>query len=334
MDDLQLIVSVARMYYQQGLKQEEIAKRMKVSRASISLILAEARRSGIVEITIRNPLEDNAELSRELCRRFGLARCVVVPTSLRDTETLIDLTATRAAQVFDEEVKSGDTVGIAWGRTCHAFMSNYQARGFYSGMHVIPLTGGSNRNLERYQLNEMVRLFAEKLQGTPSFIHAPALTTSPEDCELYMGSSSMKAVMEMWRKIDIAVVSVGAPPVSQEFDGSKVLVRRKKSVPPEELPIGDLCGRYFNVRGVFIENELHARIISIPVESLRRTKKTLCIVGGLEKAYSLLGELKTGLVTILVTDEQTATAVLGAAREDEEGTIGRSISRLFDQAAG
>ncbi len=96
------------------------------------------------------------------------------------------------------------------------------------GMHVIPLTGGSNRNLERYQLNEMVRLFAEKLQGTPSFIHAPALTTSPEDYELYMGSSSMKAVMEMWRKIDIAVVSVGAPPVSQEFDGSRVLVRRKK----------------------------------------------------------------------------------------------------------
>ena len=45
------------VYYQQGLKQEEIAIRLKVSRASISLILAEARRSGIVEITIRNPLE-------------------------------------------------------------------------------------------------------------------------------------------------------------------------------------------------------------------------------------------------------------------------------------
>ena len=68
MDDLQLMVSVARMYYQQGLKQEEIAKRVKVSRASISLILAEARRSGIVEITIRNPLEDNAELSRDAVR--------------------------------------------------------------------------------------------------------------------------------------------------------------------------------------------------------------------------------------------------------------------------
>jgi deoxyribonucleoside regulator len=334
MDDLQLIVSVARMYYQQGLKQEEIAKRVKVSRASISLILAEARRSGIVEITIRNPLEDNAEISRALCAQFGLARCVVVPTSIRETDTLIDLTASRAAEVFDEEAKSGDTVGIAWGRTCHVFMSSYQARGFLHGTQVIPLIGGSNRNLERYQLNEMVRLFAEKLQGTPSFIHAPALTNSPDDYELYMGSSSMKAVTEMWRKIDIAVVSVGAPPVSREFDGSRVLVSRNKSAAPDALPIGDICARYFDVRGRFIEDELYNRIIGIPVESLRRIKKVLCIVGGLEKAYSLLGALKTGLITILVTDERTASAVLEARREDEAGIIGRSIARLFDQSGG
>jgi DNA-binding transcriptional regulator LsrR (DeoR family) len=331
MDDLQTMVSVARMYYEQGRKQEEIARRLKVSRASISLLLAEARRRGIVEITIRNPLEDNPELSRALCTRFSLTRCVVVPTSIRKTETLIDLNAARATEVFDEEAKSGDTVGIAWGRTCHAFMSSYQARGFLQGIQVIPLIGGSNRNLERYQLNEMVRLFAEKLQGTPSFIHAPALASSREDYELYMGSSTMKAVMGKWKNVDIAVVSVGAPPVSREFDGSRVMQRRK-SGPPEALPIGDICARYFDVKGRFVQDELSSRIIGIPVESLRRIPKVLCVVGGLEKAYSLLGALKTRLITILITDERTATAVLEAGREDEEGGIGRSIGRLFDQA--
>jgi deoxyribonucleoside regulator len=333
MDDLQLMVSVARMYYQEGLKQEEIAKRVKVSRASISLILTEARRKGIVEITIRNPLEDNAELSRALCAQFGLARCVVVPTSIRETEILIDLTASRAAEVFDDEVKSGDTVGVAWGRTCHAFMSRYAGRSFLHGMQVIPLIGGSNRNLERYQLNEMVRLFAEKLQATPSFIHAPALAASREDFELYMGSSSMKEVMQMWRKIDIAVVSVGAPPVSREFDGSRVLAHRKTSAAPEALPVGDICARYFDVKGRFVEDELSSRIIGIPAESLRRIRKTICVAGGLEKAYSLLGALKTGLITILVTDEGTASAVLEASREDEAGLIGRSIARLFSQGS-
>jgi deoxyribonucleoside regulator len=329
MDDLELMVSVARMYYQRGLKQEEIARRVKVSRASISLLLAEARRRGIVEITIRNPLEDHAELSRKLAAEFGLQRCVVVPTSIRETDILIDLTASRAAEIFDEEAKSGDTVGIAWGRTCHAFMDRYQARGFLHGMQVIPMIGGSNRTMQRYQLNEMVRSFAEKLQGTPSFIHAPALATSREDYELYMGSSSMKAVMELWRRIDIAVVSVGAPPVSQEFDGSRVAVPRRASTAPDALPVGDICARYFDVRGRFVEDELSHRVIGIPVESLRRTPKILCVVGGLEKAYSLLGALKTGLITILVTDETTATAVLAARREEESGSITRSILRMF-----
>ncbi|HTO24095.1 MAG TPA: sugar-binding domain-containing protein [Spirochaetia bacterium] len=328
MDDLELMVSVARMYYQRGLKQEEIAKRVKVSRASVSLLLAEARRRGIVEITIRNPLEDHAELSRKLAAEFGLQRCVVAPTSIRETDILIDLTASRAAEIFDEEARSGDTVGIAWGRTCYSFMDRYQARGFLHGMQVLPMIGGSNRNLARYQLNEMVRSFAEKLQATPSFIHAPALAASREDYELYMGSSSMRAVSEAWSRIDLAVVSVGAPPVSQEFDGSRVL-RRRATTAPDALPIGDICARYFDVHGRFVEDDLSGRIIGISVESLRRIPKILCVVGGLEKAYSLLGALKTGLITILVTDETTATAVLSARREEESGIITRSIASLF-----
>ncbi|HET6449966.1 MAG TPA: sugar-binding transcriptional regulator [Spirochaetia bacterium] len=331
MDDLELIVGVARMYYQQGLKQEEIAKRVNVSRASVSLLLAEARRRGIVEITIRNPLEDNEELSRKLASLFGLQRCVVVPTSIRDTDLLIDLTASRAAGIFEEEAKSGDTVGIAWGRTCHAFMSRYQARGFLHGMKVLPMIGGSDRTLQRYQLNEMVRSFAEKLQATPSFIHAPALASSREDYELYMGSSSLREMLEQWRRIDIAIVSVGAPPVSREFDGSRVLAPRPGSGTPDSLPIGDICARYFDVKGRLVEDEVSRRIIGISVESMRRIPKVLCAAGGLEKAYSLLGALKTGLITILVTDETTATAVLAAHREEEEGILDRSISRLFSQ---
>ncbi|HTP59508.1 MAG TPA: sugar-binding domain-containing protein, partial [Spirochaetia bacterium] len=332
MDDLQRIVRVARMYYQQGLKQEEIARRVKVSRASISVLLSEARKRGIVEITIRNPLEDNAELSREISSAFGVTRCVVVPASVRETETLIDLASARAAGIFDQEAKTGDVVGVAWGRTCQAFMSHYAPRRLLHGLQVVPLIGGSDRTLQRYQLNEMVRAFAEKLQATPAFIHAPALAASRKDFELYMGSSSMKAILEMWRATTIAVVSVGAPPVAREMDGSRVPARRRKSAPPEALPIGDICARYFDVKGRFVEDELSARIIGIPVESLRRIPKVLCVAAGLEKAYSLLGALKTGCVTILVTDERTATALLDARREDESGQIGRSVARLYGRA--
>ena len=37
--DVELMVNVAKMYYIEGLKQDEIAHQVKVSRSSISLIL-------------------------------------------------------------------------------------------------------------------------------------------------------------------------------------------------------------------------------------------------------------------------------------------------------
>ncbi len=334
MEDLQQIVSVARMYYQRGMKQEEIAKRLKVSRASVSLILTEAKKKGIVEITIHNPLENHEEISGMLSTEFGVRRCIVVPTSIRETDALIGLTAARAAEIFDEEAKNGDKVGIAWGRTCYAFMSSYQPRHHLQGVHVIPLVGGSNRNLKRYQLNEMVRQFSEKVKGSPTFIHAPALPSSQKDYELYMNSSSLRKMMTLWKKIDIAVVSVGAPPISREFDGSKTVASRKKPADPARLPVGDICARYFDINGRFIDDREYKRIIGIPVESLRKTEKIICVVGGTEKAYSLLGALKTGLIHTLITDEQTALAVMRARREEQAGTIKRSIERLFSQSNG
>ncbi|HVP19064.1 MAG TPA: sugar-binding domain-containing protein [Spirochaetia bacterium] len=333
MEDVQQVVNVARMYYLRGMKQEEIAKKLKVSRASISLILTEAKRKGIVEITIHNPMENDDEISRTLAAQFGIRRCMVVPTSIRETDVLIELTAARAADIFDEEAQSGDRVGIAWGRTCYAFMSSYQPKHHFQGIEVIPLVGGSNRNLKRYQLNEMVRQFSEKIKGTPAFIHAPAFPSSQKDFELYMNSSSVRQMMNLWSRIDIAVVSVGAPPITREFDGSKIAARRRKFTDPARMPVGDICGRYFDITGTFVEDPDYTRIIGIPVDSLRKIDKVIFVVGGTEKAYPLLGALKTGLVKTLVTDSQTAMAVLRAREEEKAGVVTRSIQRLFRTAA-
>lgn len=328
--DIQLMVSVARMYYMDGLKQEEIAKKVEVSRASVSLILAEAKRQGIVEIRVKNPLSDHSELSEEFMRRFDLDRCVVVPTSNRNTDVLIELTATRAVGVFNEILQIGDRVGIAWGRTCYAFMSNYEQKGIVHSNEVIPLVGGSNRNLKRFQLNEMVRQFAEKLQGTPYFVHAPALAESQEDYRLYMNSSSMRAISEKWNSIDLAVVSCGVPPVTTEFNGTEVDASRfGPDVAPDSLPIGDVCARYFDIHGRFITADITQRIIGISADSLRHVDTVLAVVGGVEKAYSTLGALRTGTIDILVIDEQTARAVLESLRRDEESGLAGDIQALF-----
>lgn len=44
--NLQKMVQAAKMYYQEGLTQETIAKKLRTSRPAVSLLLAEARKTG------------------------------------------------------------------------------------------------------------------------------------------------------------------------------------------------------------------------------------------------------------------------------------------------
>ena len=54
MTDMEQLLAVAKMYYEQGLTQQEIAEKVFLSRSHVSRMLKEARALGIVEIIIRS----------------------------------------------------------------------------------------------------------------------------------------------------------------------------------------------------------------------------------------------------------------------------------------
>ena len=99
--DVSLMVKVAQMYYESGLKQEEIASQLQISRSMISMILTEAKEVGIIETRIRNPLLNNNEISDQLKSQFSPEDCIVVPTAIHDVNILRKLVAQRAIDVFN-----------------------------------------------------------------------------------------------------------------------------------------------------------------------------------------------------------------------------------------
>ena len=64
---IERMVNVARLYYEQNMTQNEIAKELGISRPLVSILLTEARACGIVTITI-NRVEDLRVLAADrLC---------------------------------------------------------------------------------------------------------------------------------------------------------------------------------------------------------------------------------------------------------------------------
>ncbi|MDW7655908.1 MAG: sugar-binding domain-containing protein [Bacillota bacterium] len=311
--EIPLMVKVAERYYLRGLKQEEIARELNIARSTISVILNAARECGIVEIKIHDPQTNQDSLSLRICDRFSLPVCLVVPTAQQNPDNQRKMVVQRAMHYLNDIISPGMTIGLAWGRTCSDFVDVYEARQPLSNIQVAPLVGGSNQNAPYFQINEMVRRLAGQLSGQAFFIHAPASCATADEKIFYMQSSAMKPILDFWAKLDLVLTGIGSSPKidqnrREQYTGESGIYHELG-----EEAVGDICMRYFDVNGQFLNADILDRSISIPVAELRKTGRVIAMASGIEKAQAICGALRTGVIHTLVTDEQTARSVCEAA---------------------
>ena len=67
-----ILATVANLYYNSEMTQNEIADRMYTSRSKISRMLKEARELGIVEISIKEPWERDLDLENKIHQIYGV----------------------------------------------------------------------------------------------------------------------------------------------------------------------------------------------------------------------------------------------------------------------
>ena len=77
----ELLLRVAWYYYKDELTQDEIARRLSVSRASVGRLLDRARKVGLVSINLNTEYLDAFELSGDLCRASAWPRRWSFPTT-------------------------------------------------------------------------------------------------------------------------------------------------------------------------------------------------------------------------------------------------------------
>ena len=70
--------------------------------------------------------------------------------------------------------------------------------------------------------------------------------------------------------------------------------------------VGEIGGRFYDKDGVTVESSLVDRTVSVPLEAVRSCPTTMLISGGTHRRESILGALRGGLATTLITDLGTA----------------------------
>ena len=90
-----LLLEVAHLYWDEDLDQATIASKMGYSRPTVSRMLSEARRHGVVTVTVSHPIERLMALEEQLAQAFGLKEARVaegnhVRTALCDRTLCLD----------------------------------------------------------------------------------------------------------------------------------------------------------------------------------------------------------------------------------------------------
>lgn len=309
--DRALIVKVARMYYEQNMSQDQIARSLITSRSNISRILSVAKKRGIVEIKINESTKRETDIEEMLMSRFGLRAALVakVPRSTSDYKAVGQL----AVQSFLNHLKPRVKVAISWGRSIQAMIDALDNEN-RPDLTFIPLMGGMTSIPSSYSGETLIRSLAEKFNADYQILHAPTIVQSPDIKLALMKEPSVAAVIDSARNADVAFVGIGSRGAN-----SSIHILQSAGINETDNPeffskwAGDLAGRFFDRDGKAISKQLDSRTVGLELSEISKMKRVVGVAAGDEKTEGILAALRGGLISELVTSSNCALKLLEAA---------------------
>ena len=315
LEEVQLLLRAARLYYEDALTQQEVAQEMGISRPTVSRLLAQARLEGIVQIKVADPLATYEGLESCLAEVFSLRQAVVVTGEGVAGDRLNRRLGLAAARYLRSTLADGDIVGVGLGRTLYAVVQALDATQQIA-IRVLPLIGALGQISPSLQVNELVRRLAEAFNGTWQPLYAPAFIRDSSAYQLLAQVEDVDSVVQAWPNLDVALVGIGH--FARHHQSSMLFAEYMDDTLMQNLEqrgaVGEICGRFFDAAGQ--HQIVEPGHIGISLDQLRKLNHVIAVAGGKEKVTAILGALRGGYPDVLVTDAITAQAVLKAQETD------------------
>lgn len=302
----------AHLYYVQELTMEDIATEMRISRSSISRLLAYAREIGLVEITVHPPQDGVDSLTERIIDRFGVT-AEIVPTPVRasDAERLARVArsaARRVASLADDNM----SIGIAWGATVSAIARQLPSRPLHN-VHVVQMNGAANPMTSGLPYaSSILERFASAFGADVQLFPVPALFDDPHTKDLMWRERSVRRVLNAQDDIGMFVFGLGSPRAdvpSHVYSGGYLSGDDLHSLMRDGI-VGDCATVFYRIDGSSSGIRLNERSSGPSLDAIRRIPRRLCAVSSLSKLDALKGALAAQLITELVIEESLARRLL------------------------
>lgn len=293
----------------EGLTQADAAKRFGVTRLRVNKALAEARKRGIVRISINSDYSACAESEFEIRKKYGLADVHVAP--LNDTRKPVKeligyyLGQYLSTLLSDPAVRS---FGLGWGTTLNFAMQHMRPMN-RPDLEMVSVMGCVTRASD-VNIIESTRLLANLCNAQKSYFTAPLYANSKRSRDTLLQQDVFTDMLERIKRVDAMAMTVG------DASGLSDMIRDglPASVTPGDLldagAVGDALGYYLNDKGEHVRHNINGCVVGMELTDLAKIPNVVLAAGGKHKYAIINAVLNLGLVNTLVTDQITANALL------------------------
>ncbi len=240
--------------------------------------------------------------------RFGLADAIVVPIPSSTSET-----AGRVAQAAADYLTAFRPVprvlGVSWGRTLDGIAERLE-KNWATGVTVVQINGGVSLNRRPGTAAHTAATIAQKSAGQSVLLPSPAILERLETKQAIESDRTVAGVITLAAESSMYLFSAGVA------DATSILVENGYLAPHDldELvrkgAVGDVVGRFIDANGNVVDPGLDERTVGLSLTHLRAATNTVFVVSGEPKHDVARAVVTSGLCTVIVTDEATATALL------------------------
>jgi DNA-binding transcriptional regulator LsrR (DeoR family) len=302
--DLRLLVRAATMYHLEGLTQAEVASRLGLSRPTAGRLIARARAQGLVRVVIDAPTHlagsIHTDEERQLESLFGLDEVMIIDQSADGTPTGNAALGRAGASVLTRRLKSTDTLGFTWGPETVAVADSIGSRAA-TCRRVVQMDGSMTSVEYHTGVDHALSRFAERLGAQPLRLMAP-LYADADTVRAMRRDSILSQSIRAADEADVMVFGVGSVSTSTTlFEGAYLDAAILDELSGLDA-VGEIGGRFYDAHGRVVESSLVDRTVSVSLDTVRDCRTTILVSGGAHRQESILGAVRGGLATTLVTD--------------------------------
>jgi len=293
-----LMIKISWYYYMESMTQQKISEQLGISRAKVIKLLEKSRQCGIVQFKIRADGTRHMTIESQLISKYGLKDTFVVPS---DTENVNETVAKAAAMYISDRVTPNCFINVGYGDTISRTLNNLIPSTEVT-INLVSLTGG----VSYYLSNSSASTSSANLYLLPS----PLITSSEKMAQAMMQESSLKEIYDMTQLASMTVVGIGGIHDEATIISAGILSKNDFLLLGMQGAVGDILSQFIDKDGNIVDNDIHNRLISTPLSSLRKFENVVGVAAGPNKISAIHAVLKGNYLDVLITDEATAAALM------------------------